>query len=146
MQSSQIGPKGREKLLTDGVADASNSCSSQCPYLEGCQLLRLRLCLLILYREFYSTLCTSLDQLFKINFVHCTDRRSQQPPQVCSDLTSVCVCVCVCVCGASAITRFLIFCRHITALPQSCSMFPVVPVLVFCQKKSFFLLKLCLFL
>lgn len=37
--------------------------------------------------------------------------------------------------AALTINRSLIFCLHIRALPQSCTMFPVVPVLL-CQKKE----------
>lgn len=52
-----------------------DSCSSQCPFLEGPQLVRLRMRYLLTY---------SLDQLFKM----WQTVRSRLPPQVCSDLVN----------------------------------------------------------
>lgn len=93
-------------------------------------------------RDFYHKLCTSLDQLFNtaaLSVQH-TNGRSRlwhnsllRYALIWRALIERRRRVWV---ASLTISSFLIFCVHIRALPQSCTMFPVVPVVLSVKKRA----------
>lgn len=115
-----------------------DSHSSQNPFLEEHQLFRLTLFTNLVQSDICTTIHvlsgSAVEDSNSVWVIHRTEfsALTQQPPQVCGDLTSVDRKDEVCV---ATLTKFLIFCLHIRALPLSCATFPVVPISLSVKKE-----------